>query len=151
MTRSVMVMRLRCFIQAEVGIRDYKVTGVQTCALPILRLFDPVYRMGWRTTSPIAPCKRGFCSLPCARVYGKGSHHGDRVRRTYGCAVYGPSKSRAAGADGQNARRAADDDEYRGKLSWFSGGGRWLQTDDGYAKAGRAFWGARGVRHGGKG
>src|SRR5256885_7266507 len=24
-----------CFFHAEVGIRDYKVTGVQTCALPI--------------------------------------------------------------------------------------------------------------------
>ena len=29
------------FFQAEDGIRDYKVTGVQTCALPIL-LFYPV-------------------------------------------------------------------------------------------------------------
>ena len=26
------------FFQAEDGIRDYKVTGVQTCALPIWRL-----------------------------------------------------------------------------------------------------------------
>src|SRR5205807_3228023 len=25
------------FLQAEVGIRDYKVTGVQTCALPICK------------------------------------------------------------------------------------------------------------------
>src|SRR2546426_3841517 len=29
------------FFQAEDGIRDYKVTGVQTCALPIVRLGDP--------------------------------------------------------------------------------------------------------------
>src|SRR5688500_19839904 len=28
----------RCFFQAEDGIRDYKVTGVQTCALPISSL-----------------------------------------------------------------------------------------------------------------
>src|SRR5256885_8986782 len=28
------------FFQAEDGIRDYKVTGVQTCALPILRARD---------------------------------------------------------------------------------------------------------------
>src|SRR5256885_10240068 len=28
------------FFQAEDGIRDYKVTGVQTCALPILFLRD---------------------------------------------------------------------------------------------------------------
>ena len=26
------------FFQAEDGIRDYKVTGVQTCALPILKI-----------------------------------------------------------------------------------------------------------------
>src|SRR5205807_5350367 len=30
------------FFQAEDGIRDYKVTGVQTCALPILPLVWPV-------------------------------------------------------------------------------------------------------------
>src|SRR5215467_2256278 len=29
------------FFQAEDGIRDYKVTGVQTCALPISRRFGP--------------------------------------------------------------------------------------------------------------
>src|SRR5688500_20288972 len=28
------------FLQAEDGIRDYKVTGVQTCALPIFALAD---------------------------------------------------------------------------------------------------------------
>src|SRR2546426_6018421 len=33
------------FFQAEDGIRDYKVTGVQTCALPIsLRRLDPTDR-----------------------------------------------------------------------------------------------------------
>src|SRR5256885_2989576 len=31
------------FFQAEDGIRDYKVTGVQTCALPIC-LFEPSLR-----------------------------------------------------------------------------------------------------------
>src|SRR5205807_7460166 len=30
------------FFQAEDGIRDYKVTGVQTCALPISRHLEPV-------------------------------------------------------------------------------------------------------------
>src|SRR5256885_6975482 len=30
------------FFQAEDGIRDYKVTGVQTCALPISRTKQPV-------------------------------------------------------------------------------------------------------------
>src|SRR5256885_9758516 len=32
-----------CFFQAEDGIRDYKVTGVQTCALPILSSIADAY------------------------------------------------------------------------------------------------------------
>src|SRR5256885_6719002 len=32
---SCLVSRIFFFFQAEDGIRDYKVTGVQTCALPI--------------------------------------------------------------------------------------------------------------------
>src|SRR5205807_7651073 len=34
------------FIQAEDGIRDYKVTGVQTCALPISRAFASTFFSG---------------------------------------------------------------------------------------------------------
>src|SRR2546426_5479201 len=34
---SLMLRLLFFFFQAEDGIRDYKVTGVQTCALPIYR------------------------------------------------------------------------------------------------------------------
>src|SRR5256885_13131971 len=34
------------FFQAEDGIRDYKVTGVQTCALPISQRGDPAHRLG---------------------------------------------------------------------------------------------------------
>src|SRR6266446_6600574 len=41
------VLNLICifFFQAEDGIRDYKVTGVQTCALPIWRL--PQHSLRW--------------------------------------------------------------------------------------------------------
>src|SRR5919106_1352056 len=39
------------FFQAEDGIRDYKVTGVQTCALPIYRRGGP-HRPGWRRQEP---------------------------------------------------------------------------------------------------
>src|SRR2546426_8908501 len=38
------------FFQAEDGIRDYKVTGVQTCALPILKAVSR--RCSARRTSP---------------------------------------------------------------------------------------------------
>src|SRR5256885_13149814 len=34
---SAVLMSVFFFFQAEDGIRDYKVTGVQTCALPISR------------------------------------------------------------------------------------------------------------------
>src|SRR5688500_19523845 len=36
-----MLALLFFFFQAEDGIRDYKVTGVQTCALPILIVVTP--------------------------------------------------------------------------------------------------------------
>src|SRR5256885_2876888 len=42
------------FFQAEDGIRDYKVTGVQTCALPILR-----QAMLEERTRSLEPTRRG--------------------------------------------------------------------------------------------
>src|SRR5688500_19554108 len=42
------------FFQAEDGIRDYKVTGVQTCALPISR-WPFVCRPAFRTSSTLNP------------------------------------------------------------------------------------------------
>src|SRR2546426_10842722 len=64
------------FFQAEDGIRDYKVTGVQTCALPILRgpvrlelrAGTPRARRGWRSSrrtgprTPSSPTKIGRAS-----------------------------------------------------------------------------------------
>src|SRR5256885_6943470 len=38
--RSSLGLRFIFFFQAEDGIRDYKVTGVQTCALPIFPAID---------------------------------------------------------------------------------------------------------------
>src|SRR5256885_7643435 len=40
--RSLLVLIFFFFFQAEDGIRDYKVTGVQTCALPILVTWERV-------------------------------------------------------------------------------------------------------------
>src|SRR2546426_1818912 len=45
------------FFQAEDGIRDYKVTGVQTCALPISKVpkswITPfLQRVAWKNSSP---------------------------------------------------------------------------------------------------
>src|SRR5256885_6180831 len=60
------------FFQAEDGIRDYKVTGVQTCALPISRLLHQLpgataLRSGpsWpRSSSPSALRRRGSGGRP---------------------------------------------------------------------------------------
>src|SRR5256885_5906273 len=54
------------FFQAEDGIRDYKVTGVQTCALPIC---PPVTRS---FATPASSCRLGRtdCTIPirlCSR------------------------------------------------------------------------------------
>src|SRR6266446_2722895 len=46
--------RVFFLFQAEDGIRDYKVTGVQTCALPILRgMVIGVLNTGWVRTPAI--------------------------------------------------------------------------------------------------
>src|SRR2546426_2452403 len=42
----LVVLLVFFFFQAEDGIRDYKVTGVQTCALPILPQYSPVQPTG---------------------------------------------------------------------------------------------------------
>src|SRR5690606_40206954 len=60
------------FFQAEDGIRDFHVTGVQTCALPILLLCEPPER--WRRPSE---------SPPPGALTKEGSH-GDRDGRAAG-------------------------------------------------------------------
>src|SRR2546421_3658935 len=50
------------FFQAEDGIRDLIVTGVQTCALPISRRIRGRWRRSW------SGCTRGAGSRPGSRV-----------------------------------------------------------------------------------
>ena len=54
--RVVKTLESDFFFQAEDGIRDYKVTGVQTCALPIwlVWLVDPM--VGWLVGLPVTVC-----------------------------------------------------------------------------------------------
>src|SRR5207245_8210692 len=63
-----------CFFQAEDGIRDATVTGVQTCALPILGVVDAhSHRVesveeiaeGIRRTLQVIPAKQIFISPDC--------------------------------------------------------------------------------------
>src|SRR5256885_4333137 len=89
---TVSAVVLFFFFQAEDGIRDYKVTGVQTCALPI-SYSNPQTRREWRgrraaentecatrsTGCPrTGPCPRspgtnGRTSHPCWAEIGRAS------------------------------------------------------------------------------
>ena len=61
------VIDLFFFFQAEDGIRDYKVTGVQTCALPIYKKFlgvlvddDLMFKQHVASITGKASSKQGF-------------------------------------------------------------------------------------------
>src|SRR2546426_4914325 len=55
------------FFQAEDGIRDYKVTGVQTCALPIWSAPSTMSSPFCDTRRALIP-KSGVCA-PCDKPY----------------------------------------------------------------------------------
>src|SRR5256885_11765079 len=74
MHRDGCVVVVFFFFQAEDGIRDYKVTGVQTCALPILI----VIRVG--ELSGGGPLPFGVAgALADERFGGKPAPHGFRL------------------------------------------------------------------------
>src|SRR5256885_7451325 len=63
---AIVEMRDCCFFffQAEDGIRDYKVTGVQTCALPICCAKTYLSRAPISTSSSGKPARTGRPSGP---------------------------------------------------------------------------------------
>src|SRR5690606_41123140 len=75
------------FFQAEDGIRDFHVTGVQTCALPIFAEISNVCRVPATTSSPCAftrksPCRPGS-PVDGLRQIGRASCRGSaEVRGT---------------------------------------------------------------------
>src|SRR6266850_5470582 len=68
------------FFQAEDGIRDYKVTGVQTCALPILRL----------GSAEVAPLRYGAYGRALSRDLELLRRETVRERRIWEAARSGP-------------------------------------------------------------
>src|SRR2546430_17733105 len=63
------------FFQAEDGIRDLTVTGVQTCALPISRRADP-FPCVWR---------HALSAHPVDVLAAKANFVGDRSSRNHRC------------------------------------------------------------------
>src|SRR2546426_9975281 len=97
------------FFQAEDGIRDYKVTGVQTCALPI-------YREHVTLREPhVGPCVQPLARDPIGAAVRKGGRVGWTVRADGvlvvvaapggGKAAFDTSRNNAADVEPQ--RRAA--------------------------------------------
>src|SRR5256885_2040993 len=68
------------FFQAEDGIRDYKVTGVQTCALPILQPLEPVPAKAefWSAGGPLYSTARDYMVFLQMLLNG-GSFNGARI------------------------------------------------------------------------
>src|SRR5437762_11011374 len=58
------------FFQAEDGIRDTSVTGVQTCALPILVSLFFFWDMPGRFRLPVLPVFMAFAGYTVARMAG---------------------------------------------------------------------------------
>src|SRR6266850_7489540 len=86
------------FFQAEDGIRDYKVTGVQTCALPISRHRPLAARFVLPVTADAAVCALceaailrnpsnipGGARFPCARIRGRRTTRNAVCNRTATC------------------------------------------------------------------
>src|SRR5690606_40611587 len=98
------------FFQAEDGIRDFHVTGVQTCALPIyigLQSQQPLLRVAQGTTRNPSKCFPGPRAvryskcLPILGGVGITIHVGFNLRR---------SEERRVGTEG-GARGSTDSDE----------------------------------------
>src|SRR5256885_14559798 len=98
------------FFQAEDGIRDYKVTGVQTCALPIFVPTDaPGYRpgkpedkMGLRASNTVAITFEEL-RLPAQRLLGdEGMGFGYAMGRSTWAGW--ASRPRRLGSPGARAR-----------------------------------------------
>src|SRR5690606_40620292 len=77
----ISAVHLSFFFQAEDGIRDFHVTGVQTCALPILAsggkrgLAQSIFQVGGNTGSAIGP----IIALAIVVAYGRPRSEERRV------------------------------------------------------------------------
>src|SRR5690625_7920656 len=89
------------FFQAEDGIRDGHVTGVQTCALPI---------SGRREAPPHSP-GRGTVERP---PESQRPHHGRAATRRGDCSPHPRSEERRVGKEWRSRRAAAEEKRKKG-------------------------------------
>src|SRR4030066_1301659 len=98
------------FFQAEDGIRDSSVTGVQTCALPIL----PLYKY-------LGPYKANLLPVPMANIINGGADRkSTRLNSSHTCisyAVFCLTKSYKSSGVSNPARVAIGEPPYRAHLA----------------------------------
>src|SRR5438445_10968883 len=73
-------LHLFFFFQAEDGIRDIGVTGVQTCALPICPDLPPQRLLGARCQSPRPSCLRKSSPPSCNRIVPRADRRSAETR-----------------------------------------------------------------------
>src|SRR5688572_17151266 len=95
------------FFQAEDGIRDLTVTGVQTCALPILTLILAL-------TDQVGESRLGLGERRCEEYV---SHLRDEYERTYYTGVVCERRGKKA-ATGRMSRAAAYE-WFRDAMEWY--------------------------------
>ena len=130
------------FFQAEDGIRDYDVTGVQTCALPILQnpvqcQIEPASRWSTRTGLEIIDSGKAVLLHQAVLVIPESHQHENRERRPH-----------------QSQNRKTEDDQRSNEQSVFPAlqligkpvgpqpGGKMMRNRDPQSHGSR-----RGVRH----
>src|SRR5256885_2736645 len=95
-TRSVSSLSI-FFFQAEDGIRDYKVTGVQTCALPICELSIP---NPLRFEIRFALFFREFFIEPAPRIFARlGAERAVNLPIIFGNKIFDRSEERRVGKE----------------------------------------------------
>src|ERR1022692_1779751 len=91
---AVVVFFFFFFFQAEDGIRDYKVTGVQTCALPIWGPWRPASAAPKRARNPAAWDPPATTVSPDRGLLRVAWPRADRTRLHSGQSSRGPSRWR---------------------------------------------------------
>src|SRR5690606_40989643 len=89
------------FLRAEDGIRDFHVTGVQTCALPIwARPGAPGVPWPWSWAEPGRPCTRRDAPPAAASARSGARARPSRARRNWSTRRAARSEERRVGKEG---------------------------------------------------
>src|SRR5438067_10343539 len=97
------------FFQAEDGIRDRNVTGVQTCALPILRIWvkpDQLTKLGMTVTDLTNAVQQQSAVNPAGQIGAEPAPKGQQF--TYAVRAAGRSEERRVGKECRSRGLAED-------------------------------------------